>query len=65
MFWTDYGDQAMVARAGMDGSDIHMIADGGDVIHPTGLAIDYEGILTIIATCIIGQINHIPFPVRS
>ena len=33
----------MVARAGMDGSDITMIADDADATFPLGLAIDYEG----------------------
>ena len=49
MFWTDYGDPAMVARAAMDGTNMIAIAEGiGDVVYPTGLAIDYKGNLLIM-----------------
>ena len=40
----------MVARAAMDGTGMIRIADGSDVVYPTGLAIDYKGILHGIDT---------------
>ena len=43
MYWTDYGDNALVARAGMDGSNMIKIAKEEEALFPTGLAIDYEG----------------------
>lgn len=41
MFWSDWGDQAMIERAGMDGKS-RMIVTAKNLKWPNGLAIDYD-----------------------
>ncbi|XP_012277128.1 very low-density lipoprotein receptor isoform X2 [Orussus abietinus] len=58
MFWTDWGDEARIERAGMDGSHRSVIV-GTDVKWPNGLTLDLIGKrvywvdakLNIIASC--------------
>ncbi|XP_043274893.1 very low-density lipoprotein receptor-like isoform X2 [Venturia canescens] len=42
MFWTDWGDEARIERAGMDGSHRSIIV-GSEVIWPNGLTLDLIG----------------------
>jgi len=44
MFWTDWGEEARIERAGMDGSaDSRASIVTTDIFWPNGLTIDYEG----------------------
>ena len=40
MYWTDWGKQPRIERAGMDGSDRHVIVHN-EINWPNGLVIDY------------------------
>lgn len=39
MFWTDWGKRPLIARSGMDGSDV-MVFVGGDIHWPNGVTVD-------------------------
>ena len=41
MYWSDWGEPAMIERASMDGSDRKVLHDTG-LTWPNGLAIDYQ-----------------------
>lgn len=41
MYWTDWGDSAVIERAAMDGHDREVIVHQ-NLTWPNGLAIDYE-----------------------
>ena len=52
MYWTDYGhESSKVARMGMDGSNMKILAEGTDALFPTGIAIDFEGNSTFTKPC--------------
>ena len=42
MFWTDCGDNAVIERAFMDGTERSIIVSGS-LVWPNGLTIDYDG----------------------
>ena len=41
MYWTDWGDDPKIERAGMDGKERHVIVRS-NLTWPNGLAIDYS-----------------------
>ena len=53
MYWTDYGhESSKVARMGMDGSNMKILAEGTDALFPTGIAIDFEGKILLLGPAV-------------
>ena len=42
MYWSDWGEESKIEKAGMDGSDRHILINR-NVKWPNGLAVDYQG----------------------
>lgn len=42
MYWTDWGDNPKIERAGMDGSNRQVLVEREGIYWPNGLTIDYE-----------------------